>query len=164
MPQTDGNGNGTPEPDEGLERRLRALEDKEALRDLLMRGWHALDRKDWASWSACWARDAVLRFGPWEEIHGREAIAARVREAEAPYPAMQHHILNLHTEVAGDRAAGAGYMWFVAVDAPGARSEPYAMGGPYAWEFHRTGSGWLLARQELGVWWTSGTDTRGAFR
>ncbi|MGW7293026.1 nuclear transport factor 2 family protein [Streptomyces xiamenensis] len=153
-----------------LERRLGVLEDKEAVRALLMRGWRALDRRDWGAWSACWAEDAVLEFGPWGEIRGRDAIRARVEEAESPYAAMQHHILNLHVEVAGgaagDRATGTGYMWFVAVGgpAPGAGAAPYAMGGPYDWEFRRApGRGWLVARQRLGVQWTDGADPLRAF-
>ncbi|MEK8168896.1 nuclear transport factor 2 family protein [Streptomyces sp. M19] len=103
---------------DSLVRRVRALEDQEALRALMIRGWRALDRKDWRTWSACWAEDAVVEFGPWEAIHGREAIRARVEEAESPYANMQHHLLNTHFEVAGDRATGIGYMWFVAVTAP----------------------------------------------
>ncbi|MFB7761564.1 MULTISPECIES: nuclear transport factor 2 family protein [Streptomyces] len=149
-----------------LERRLRVLEDKEAVRALLMRGWRALDRGDWGTWSACWAGDAVLEFGPWGEIRGRDAIRARVEEAESPYAAMQHHILNLHVEVDGDRATGIGYMWFVAVGgpAPDAAGAPYAMGGPYDWEFRRDpGRGWLVARQRLGVQWTHGADPLRAF-
>ncbi|MEW1723032.1 hypothetical protein [Streptomyces sp. NPDC093109] len=49
-------------------------------------------------------------------------------------------------------------MWFVAVTAPGKANSPYAMGGPYDWDFRRTPHGWLLARQRLGVLWTSGED------
>ncbi|MFB7898256.1 nuclear transport factor 2 family protein [Streptomyces xiamenensis] len=149
-----------------LERRFGVLEDKEAVRALLLRGWRALDRGDWGAWSACWAGDAVLEFGPWGEIRGREAIRARVEEAESPYAAMQHHILNLHVEVDGDRATGIGYMWFVAVGgpAPDAAGAPYAMGGPYDWEFRRDpGRGWLVARQRLGVQWTHGADPLRAF-
>ncbi|MFE3945035.1 nuclear transport factor 2 family protein [Streptomyces sp. NPDC059118] len=65
--------------------------------------------------------------------------------------------------MAGDRATGIGYMWFVAVTAPGRTSAPYSMGGPYDWEFRRDGDGWLLARQRLGVLWTDGDDTLRAF-
>ncbi|MET9961753.1 nuclear transport factor 2 family protein [Streptomyces sp. NPDC006326] len=151
---------------EDLVRRLRILEDKEALRALMVRGWRALDRKDWRSWSACWAEEAVLEFGPWDKTRGREAIRAKVEEAEAPFTSMQHHILNMHVDVDedGDRATGIGYMWFVAVTAPGRTSTPYAMGGPYDWEFRRgPDGGWLLARQRLGIWWTTGEDTANAF-
>ncbi|MFC7328035.1 nuclear transport factor 2 family protein [Marinactinospora rubrisoli] len=146
-----------------LARRPRLLEDKEALRALMIRGWRALDRKDWRTWIGCWAEDAVLEFGPWGEIRGSAAIRAKVEEAEAPYPSMQHHLLNLHFEVMGDRAAGVGYMWFVAVTAPGRTDAPYSMGGPYDWEFRRGPDGWLVTRQRLGVWWTGGEDAQGSF-
>ncbi|MFD5387377.1 nuclear transport factor 2 family protein [Streptomyces sp. NPDC127074] len=147
---------------DSLARRLQALEDKEALRALMIRGWRALDRKDWQTWIECWAEDAVLEFGPWEKIHGKEAVRAKVEEVESPYASMQHHILNMHVDVAGDRATGIGYMWFVAVTEPGSTS-PYSMGGPYDWEFRRGPDGWLLVRQRLGVWWTDGEDTLRAF-
>ncbi|MEV7526359.1 nuclear transport factor 2 family protein [Streptomyces sp. NPDC091371] len=74
----DGNGN-------GLARRLQALEDKEALRALLIRGWRALDHKDSRAWSRCWADDSVLEFGPWGTIRGREAAhTARTAEPRCP--------------------------------------------------------------------------------
>ncbi|MFG3001033.1 nuclear transport factor 2 family protein [Streptomyces sp. NPDC048340] len=145
-----------------LSRRLRALEDKEALRALMIRGWRALDRKDWQAWSNCWADEAVLEFTPWGTIRGREAIRAKVEEAEAPYPTMQHHILNTHFEVAGEVATGIGYMWFVTDPAPGAAASPYSMGGPYEWEFRREGDGWVVLRQRVGVWWTAGEDPAAA--
>ncbi|MGP3998686.1 nuclear transport factor 2 family protein [Streptomyces sp. 8N706] len=148
---------------DNLVRRLRALEDKEALRALMIRGWRALDRKDWQTWIECWAEDAVLEFGPWDTTNGKEAVRAKVEEAESPYPSMQHHILNMHFDVDGDRATGIGYMWFVAVTESGKSSSPYAMGGPYDWEYRRGPNGWLLIRQRLGVWWTHGEDTLKTF-
>ncbi|SOD62248.1 Ketosteroid isomerase homolog [Streptomyces zhaozhouensis] len=149
---------------QALEARLRRWEDGQALRGLLMRGWRALDHRDWDAWIAHWAEDAVFEFGPWGETRGRRAIRERVEEAEADYPTMQHHILNLHVEVEGDRATGIGYMWFVAVTAPGRTGTPYAMGGPYDWEFRRGADGrWLVTRQRLGLWWTSGEDTGDRF-
>ncbi|NYI03571.1 nuclear transport factor 2 family protein [Allostreptomyces psammosilenae] len=147
----------------GLARRLHLLEDKEALRALLVRGWRALDLRDWDAWAGCWTEDAVLEFGPWETIRGRDAIRARVIEAESGYAHMQHHLLNTHFEVDGDRATGIGYMWFVAVAGPDGATAPYAMGGPYDWEFVRTADGWRVTRQRLGVWWTHGEDPTAAF-
>ncbi|WP_405365160.1 nuclear transport factor 2 family protein [Kitasatospora sp. NBC_00039] len=146
-----------------LAARLRELEDKEALRALMIQGWSALDRKDWRTWIGCWTEDAVLEFGPWDRIHGREAILAKVAEAESPYVSMQHHILNMLFEVNGDRATGIGYLWFVAVTESGGMFSPYSMGGPYDWEFVRDATGWRLARQRLGVWWTDGEDATRAF-
>ncbi|MCX5382819.1 nuclear transport factor 2 family protein [Streptomyces sp. NBC_00083] len=154
---------GTCAAHDDLARRLRALEDREALRALMIRGWRALDRKDWQSWIECWDEDAVLEFGPWGTLEGRAAVRAAVEEAEAAYASLQHHILNMHVEVAGDRATGIGYMWFVAVTHPGGASTPYSMGGPYDWEFRRGPDGWLLTRQRLAVWWSDGEDTQEAF-
>ncbi|MEU8684185.1 nuclear transport factor 2 family protein [Streptomyces sp. NPDC048611] len=153
----------SPDDADNFARRLQRLEDKDSLRALLIHGWRALDRKDWHTWIGCWTEDAVLEFGPWERVHGREAILARVVEAEESYASMQHHILNMAFETQGDRATGIGYMWFVAVADPGRTASPYAMGGPYDWDFARTAGGWRLTRQRLGVWWTTGQDTLGSF-
>ncbi|PWK71363.1 ketosteroid isomerase-like protein [Streptomyces sp. CG 926] len=150
----------TAAPYEDLLRRLRVLEDEEALRRLMIRGWRALDRKDWRAWIECWAEDAVLEFEPWGEIHGKEAIRSKVEQAEAHFPSMQHHILNMDFQVEGDRATGVGYMWFVAVTGDERSASPYSMGGPYDWDYRRTPEGgWLLTRQKLGVWWTDGEET-----
>ncbi|MFD5318423.1 nuclear transport factor 2 family protein [Streptomyces sp. NPDC127098] len=143
--------------------RVRALEDDRDLRALMIRGWRALDARDWDTWSECWTEEAVFEFGPWQEVRGRDAIRRTVVEAESGYAAMQHHILNTAFEVRGDRATGIGYLWFVAVPRPDMRATPYAMGGPYDWEFVRTAAGWRLARQRLGVWWETGQDPTAAF-
>ncbi|MFJ9556593.1 nuclear transport factor 2 family protein [Nocardiopsis sp. NPDC101807] len=147
-----------------LEDRLRAVEDlaaKESLRELLVRGWRALDARDWDAWIACWAEDAVLEFGPWEAVRGRKEVLRTVRDAEEAYAHMQHHLLNTAFEVAGDRATGIGYMWFVAVGGEADPGGPFQMGGPYDWDFVRTDAGWLVARQRLGVWWRAGEDPVG---
>lgn len=147
----------------GLAERIRILEDKEALRSLMIRGWRALDRKDWGGWIACWSEDAVFEFGPWEALHGRRAIHDAVVEAESPYLTMQHHLLNMHFEVSADRATGVGYMLFVGVVDEKQARNPYVMGGPYEWEYVRRDAGWELKRQRLGVWWTQGEDVISAF-
>ncbi|MEU6312515.1 nuclear transport factor 2 family protein [Streptomyces sp. NPDC047014] len=167
-----------------LARRVRVLEDKEALRGLLIRGWRALDLGDWDTWIGCWAEDAELDFGPWGVTRGRAAIREVVERAEAPFRRMQHHVLNAHFEVegdggagaagGGDRASGVGYMWFLAVTEEAGKAEdaeesgaPFAMGGPYEWEFRRgPDGGWLLVRLSVGVWWTDGggAGTPEAFR
>jgi SnoaL-like domain len=142
-----------------LARRLRVLEDKEALRTLLTRGWRALDRHDWDTWSACWADDAEFDFGPWGVTRGRAAIREAVIAAERAYPAMQHHLLNMQFEIDGDRATGIGYMWFVAIADAATPDRHLDLGGPYEWEFIRTDEGWRMQVQRLAVAWTSGQDS-----
>jgi hypothetical protein len=149
----------TTTPTDRIAERLQVLEDKEALSGLLTRGWRALDVKDWDTWSSCWAEDAQFDFGPWGVTRGRAAIRDVVIAAEQAYPAMQHHILNMHFEVDGDRATGIGYMWFVAIADATEPGRHLDLGGPYEWEFTRTGQGWRMQRQRLAVAWTSGQDT-----
>ncbi|WP_433263565.1 nuclear transport factor 2 family protein [Actinosynnema sp. CS-041913] len=149
---------------DALQERLQVLEDKDALRALLVRGWRALDHKDWDTWSACWAEDAELAFGPWKAHRGRRTIRDTVIAAEAPYGAITHHLLNTHFEVRGDRATGVGHLWFVGVPNADEPGEHYDFGGRYEWEFVRSSAGWRLTRQRLGVTWSSGHDTVGAFR
>jgi hypothetical protein len=148
---------------ERLAERIQILEDKEAIRGLMIRGWRALDLKDWANWIACWAEDAEFAFAPWGVLQGRQAIYDKVVAAETPYRAMQHHILNMHVEVTGDRATGVGYMFFVGIANEEQAQHPYTMGGPYEWEFVREAAGWRVKRQQLGVWWTQGQDAISAF-
>lgn len=146
-----------------LEQRLAELEDKEAIRGMMMRGWRALDHKDWQGWIDCWAEDAEFFFGPWDVTRGRDAIYDKVVAAEAPLAAMQHHILNMQVQVDGDEASGTGYMWFVAINDAERPDRLYEMGGPYVWRFVRTPAGWKVARQHLDVTWTKGADATGAF-
>ena len=143
--------------------RLQILEDKEAIRGMMMRGWRALDHKDWDAWISCWAEDATFEFGRWEPLRGRRAIRETVVEAESPYLAMEHQILNMHIEVSGDRASGIGYMLFVGVANREQEQDPYLMGGPYEWDWAREEGGWQVKRMRLGVWWTQGQDALSAF-
>lgn len=146
-----------------IERRLAVLEDKDAIRGLLMTGWRALDAHDWDTWEACWTPDAVLDFGPWGTIRGREVIRAQVVAAEEPYASMAHHILNAHFEIDGDRATGFGRMWFACLADASRLGEHYDIGGSYDWEFVRTPEGWRVHRQCLTAEFTLGEDPFAAF-
>jgi hypothetical protein len=146
-----------------IEARLRSLEDEEAISGLLMKGWRALDEKDWETWIYCWHPEAEFTFGLWEPLRGREAILDAVKTAEAPYAAMMHYVHNTHFEIDGDHASGIGYMQFVGIPDSAAAGEHFDMGGPYTWEFIRTSEGWRVLKMHLGARWTQGTDTLGAF-
>ena len=142
---------------------LSDLIDKEDIRGLLVRGWRALDHKDYDTWISCWTNDAELAFGPWEPLHGATTIKETVIRAEDPYAAMFHYLLNTHVEIDGDCATGVGYMLFVGVPAADEPGAHFDMGGSYTWEFVRTGGGWKVARQHLTMAWSLGADTLGSF-
>lgn len=147
-----------------LAQRLQVLEDKEAIRSTLIRGWRALDFKDWDGWIAHWAEDAEFEFGPWGVLKGRQAIRKKVVAAETPYAAMEHQLLNMDFEVAGDQASGIGFMWFIGIADSQKPDEIISMGGPYDWEFVRETEGWKIRRIKLGVWWSQGEDSISAFK
>lgn len=146
-----------------LIRRVAMLEDKEALRTTLIRGWRALDYKDWEGWIRHWADDATFDFGPWGVLDGKQAIRDKVVQSEEPYAAMMHQLLNMQFEVYGDRATGIGFMWFVGVADLHKPGEVISMGGPYDWQFRREADGWKISRIALSVWWQQGDDSTRAF-
>lgn len=139
------------------------LVDKEQLHGLLVRGWRALDSKDYDAWIGCWTDDAELAFGPWDRLRGATTIKAAVIQAEDQYAAMFHYLLNTHFEVDGDHATGVGYMLFVGVPDSARPGDHFDMGGSYDWDFVRTGQGWKVARQHLSMVWRLGSDTLRSF-
>lgn len=149
----------TPQP----AKALQDLVDKEAIRGLLVRGWRALDHKDYDTWINCWTPDAELAFGPWEPLYGASTIKETVIAAEDAYASMFHYLLNTHFEIDGDTATGIGYMLFVGVPDADRKGAHFDIGGSYTWNLVRTADGWKVARQHLTMAWSLGADTLGSF-
>ena len=147
-----------------LTRRIALLEDREALRGVLVRGWRALDYKDWDGWIRNWTDDAQFDFGPWGVLDGKQSIRDKVVASEEPYAAMMHQLLNMQFEVDGDSATGIGFMWFVGIADKDKPSEIISLGGPCEWEFRRETDGSKISRIRLTTWWQQGEDTTNAFR
>ena len=90
------------------EARLRALEDREEIRDLVMRYLLAIDDRDFRRFGDLFSEGCVLR-SPAEgvEVHGREAIVDFFRTVLAGYGPTMHvvhrHLVTLEAE---DRATG----------------------------------------------------------
>ena len=112
-----------------LTRRIALLEDREALRGVLVHGWRALDYKDWDGWIRNWTDDAQFDFGPWGVLDGKQSIRDKVVASEEPYAAMMHQLLNMQFEVDGDNATGIGFMWFVGIADKDKPSEIISLGG-----------------------------------
>ena len=67
-----------------LERRIRALEDIEAIRRLKHRYWRCLDLKLWDEMAACFTPDAAVDYGGGRyRFQGVEAILGFLRESLA---------------------------------------------------------------------------------
>ena len=78
-----------------------AVYEVEALRALVGRYCDAVARFDVEAFAATWGPDAIWHFPRGEDLHGREAIAARYREARAGYALCVQEILSSIVDPAG---------------------------------------------------------------
>lgn len=146
-----------------LEKRLRILEDKEALATVLNQYCKRADDHDFKGHAATYAEDGKMCFENWGEIIGREGIE-KAASAEMPFEGLQHSMTNMQFEVDGsDRATGTAYLWFVATPETNKPDVHYAFGGPYRFEFKRAQEGWQITSMRLKKIWAQGRDTLGVF-
>ncbi|KIY00649.1 uncharacterized protein Z520_03312 [Fonsecaea multimorphosa CBS 102226] len=148
---------------EALERRLKILEDKDALWTLMNRYCYTCDNYMFQEFANFFTEDATLNFEEWGELKGREAIL-KATEVEGAFQGLQHSMTNIAFHVDGSDAASAtGYLNFYATPD---RSKPeihYGFGGPYSFTYRRTQDGWKVTSQRLRKHWAQGEDTKGLF-
>ena len=66
---------------EALERRIRALEEVEAIKRLKYRYWRHLDLKEWDDLATCFAADATVSYGDGKySFRGVDAIMSFLRD------------------------------------------------------------------------------------
>jgi hypothetical protein len=137
---------------EGVEARLRALEDKEAIRDLLRAIARGTDRYDQALLAASIADDAVLDMGGETPVGGGAFVAALAPPAE-PRPGRMHLLANERIEVDGNAAASESHILSCQdVLADGVR-KTRIRAGRYLDRFERRGGAWqLVARTLVDEW------------
>lgn len=89
-----------------VEQRLRALEDREEIRTLLLEYGRTLDARDLRAYSELFAQDGEW-IGGFGSVKGRAALLEFMRKnvGERPNTAKTYHLLtNFVIEVQGDRA------------------------------------------------------------
>src|SRR5689334_21610777 len=89
--------------------RLRRLEDKQALQELLVAYARACDDRDWRSYRSLFVPEAEIDYTRAYGRSGRRDEIADWIEALMSGPALQHtqHLLgNIEITLAGDQAAG----------------------------------------------------------
>ena len=95
-----------------LEARLTALEDREAIRNLVASYGPLADSGDAEGVAALWAEDGVYEVGGYGENAGREAVAALIRAAfhqQLMREGCAHLLGPVHIGLEGDRALAVGY-------------------------------------------------------
>lgn len=108
---------------ERLERRLQALEDAEAIRNLKARYAALCDRQYHADGiAALFTEDALWESPGLGRFEGREAIRNFFRGASGIFSFAIHYSLNGHIEVDGDMARARWYLFMPCTLAAGSRA------------------------------------------
>lgn len=133
---------------DSYEDRLRTLEDRAEIANLLASYGPLADSGDAQGVASLWVEDGEYHIGGFGSAKGYEAIAALItgpthQELMAKGCA---HILSPHTiSLEGDRAEAKGYSAVFVSDEQGFR--PYRISANH-WHFVRTQQGWRVQRRD----------------
>lgn len=131
------------------EARLQALEDREAIRNLIARYGPLADSGDAAGVAALWTEDGCYAVGGMTEAKGRAAIAALI-EGEMHRSLMADgcaHVLGpVAIDLDGDTATARGHSVVLRADGQGGWT-PFRVSAN-RWSLARTKEGWRVTRRE----------------
>jgi len=142
----------TAKPD-ALAARVQVLEDREAIRALLVSYARTLDERDFAGFEQLWARDAEFIGGASDAAKGPAAIASLLQGLlkvnAAPVPGRDFHlVMNQTVDVTGDTATGFSRGTWVVTD-PDKKMRISIIANYYD-QFVREGGRWKFKRHQIG--------------
>jgi uncharacterized protein (TIGR02246 family) len=140
----------SPEP---LAARVQVLEDREAIRALLVSYARTLDERDFAGFEQLWARDAEFIGGASDTAKGpaaiRDLLQGLLKVNAAPVPGRDFHlVMNQTVEVTGDTATGFSRGTWVVTD-PDKKMRISIIANYYD-QFVREGGRWKFKRHQIG--------------
>jgi ketosteroid isomerase-like protein len=138
----------------GLERRLRVLEDIEAIKQLKYRYADACDRGyDADTLADLFTEDAIWEGDLFGRYEGRDAIREFFRGVSTDIPFARHYMMNPIISVNGDEAAGEWYLLQTCTFAEG--NTPILGAARYADRYRRVNGAWKFHNlQLLSTFWT----------
>ncbi len=100
-----------------LERRLRIVEDREAIKRVKAKYMWCNDKKLWTELMDCFTEDAEIEYGKDFKIHGAKAEAEFLasRGVGRPTSMSIHHLHNDEIDILNDREAKARWQVYVIV-------------------------------------------------
>jgi len=142
----------TPSPD-ALAVRVRALEDREAIRALLVSYARTLDERDFAGFEQLWAKDAEFLGGAGNAAKGpaaiRDLLQGLLKANGAPVPGRDFHlVMNQTVDVTGDTATGFSRGTWVVTDPE--KKLRISIIANYYDQFVREGGRWKFKRHQIG--------------
>jgi len=133
---------------EDLERRLRVLEDIEAIKKLKARYCAYCDNNyDADGIAALFTEEAVWDGGKFGRYEGREAIRTFFRGAPRIFPFAIHQVMNPIIEVEGEQAKGQWYLFQPATLAEG--NQAVWLAARYEEEYVKVESEWKFKRLKV---------------
>lgn len=132
---------------EALERRLRALEDINAIKDLKARYWRACDRQKPEDVGACFApANALIDYEGFPKLESRDAFVALYAELGCRPGVMDmHHGQNPIITLTGeDTAEGLWDVYYFGIDLKARTTVQLA--GEYRDSYARIGGQWLIQK------------------
>src|SRR5947209_11233833 len=139
-----------PSPD-SLAARVQALEDREAIRALLVSYARTLDERDFAGFEQLWSRDAEFIGGASDTAKGpaaiRDLLQGLLKVNAAPVPGRDFHlVMNQTVEVTADTATGFSRGTWVVTD-PDKKMRISIIANYYD-QFVREGGRWKFKRHQ----------------
>ena len=135
----------------GIEAALREVLDRAAIRDVLVRYAHGVDRRDLDAVAACFTPDAAYK-GSLGEGSIDVALTA-LRERMGQYASTMHFLGNQLIELAGDSATSETYaIAYHQLQLEDGRKN-MAVGVRYLDSLRRTDQGWRICRREVQLEW-----------
>jgi uncharacterized protein (TIGR02246 family) len=129
-----------------------SIEDRLALQELVARYARAVDRRDYAAFSALFTADGVLH-GPGYAMRAHGEIEKGIRLIER-YESTQHCVHQQLVDVRGDTATGETYCVARHVYSRDGIARKLDMGIRYLDEYVRSDREWRFVRRELVLDWT----------
>jgi hypothetical protein len=146
-----------------LAARLRVLEDRDAIRALLVSYASTLDNRDFAGFEQLWAKDAEFVGGGANSAKGpaaiRDLLQGLLQKNGAPGPGRDFHlVMNQTVDVTGDTATGFSRGTWVVTNYEN-RLQLSIIANYYD-QFVREGGRWKFKRHQIGGPPPAGTATR----
>ena len=138
---------------DALAAKVQVLEDREAIRALLVTYARTLDERDFAGFEQLWAKDAEFIGGANNTAKGpkaiRDLLQGLLKVNGAPVPGRDFHlVMNQTVDVAGDTATGFSRGTWVVTD-PESKLRISIIANYYD-QFVREGGRWKFKRHQIG--------------